>query len=61
MKFIRWVLATQKREDAKWMCIAQGNAYSFSLALDDEDKIIKYKAKLDKARHDYSQLTWANI
>jgi hypothetical protein len=45
MKFIRWVLATQKREDAKWVCIAHEMNHSFVLAVGD----------------DYSQLTWANI
>jgi hypothetical protein len=61
MKFIRWALATKKREDAKWLCMVHEMNHSFVLAVGDDDKIKKHEATLVKARHDYSQLTWANI
>ena len=61
MKLIRWLLTIQKREDAKWKCIAHANNYSFILAVGDKDKIAKYDALTVKARNDYIQLTWDHI
>jgi hypothetical protein len=61
MKLVRWLLAIQKREDAKWLCIARANTYSLMLAIGDEAKLAKYEVLMIKTRNDYIQLTWANI
>jgi hypothetical protein len=61
MKFIRWILSSQRRSDAKWRCVGLENEYSFLLAGSDKPKIKRHEDSLNAARRYCDQLSWSKM